>query len=295
MKKAKHPAEVFGHPIDVSTTEAQEHRHRHWCPFANLPCDKKSRLINYPMGICSVRYGESVIALSPKRFLQDNIIFYDIADHYFGTRSDLLVFSEISIPGARNLGIFDYVMVKHRPLSNKIEDFVAIEFQTGQTTSTGSLITALEDFMQGEKIAGASYPFGLNLADIWKRTFIQILTKGIVMEQWERKIYWVVQDLIYQDFLDRYGLHNLTYDQEANTIFAIYDLKRYDDKYRLYQTRLESSTIDDLFEAFRANLEVPPKSTFVQQLEDKVTEQINAKIGLALNSTPASDNPQANA
>ncbi len=282
MAKTKHPIEVFGHPIDVESPEARTDRERHWCPFVNDVCDKRSRLIDYPMGVCSVQYGEEVVALSPRRFMQDNIVFYDIADHYFGSHHNLMLFPEVSIPGARNLGIFDFVMVKHRPLSSKIEDFVAIELQTGQTTGTGALVKALEDFMAGKEIAAKSYGFGLNLADIWKRAFIQILTKGIVMERWGHKIYWVAQEPIYQDFLDRYNLHQMSYAADENTVFAIYDLRREDDAYQLYQTRMESSSIDDLFDAFRNNLEVPPKQVLIDKLEQKVENQVEAKVGLDL-------------
>lgn len=282
MAKAKHPAEVFGYPIDVGSEQAESCRRRHWCPFAEDICDKKSRLIDYPMGVCSVQYGEEVIALSPRRFLQGGIVFRDIADHHFGTRSDLMVFSEVSIPKARNLGIFDYVMVKHKPLSSAVEEFVAIEFQTGQTTGTGSLVEALESFMQGGDIEGESYRFGLNLADIWKRTFTQVLTKGIVMERWGHKVYWVVQEPVYRDFLDRYKLHGMSYDAGFETVFAIYDLKRDGDEYRLHQTRIESSTVDALFEAFRTNLDVPPKQVFVEKLEGKVEGQVGAEIGLKI-------------
>jgi Restriction endonuclease NotI len=88
------------------------------------------------MGVCSVRYGNSIVALCPRRFLQDNIVFKNIADHYFKTRNDLVVFSEIGLP---HTGTFDYVMVKHKPFSSDIEDFIVIEFQTGQTTGTGQI------------------------------------------------------------------------------------------------------------------------------------------------------------
>ncbi len=150
MARARYPTEVFGHPIDVRSEQAQADRERYWCPFMDAPCDKLSRLIDYPMGVCSVRYGDEIIALSPRRFLQDNTVFYDIAEHHFGTRNDLLLFEEISVPKAQHLGRFDYVMVKHKPLSREIEDFVAIEFQTGQTTSTGRLVQALKDFQRGQ-------------------------------------------------------------------------------------------------------------------------------------------------
>jgi hypothetical protein len=143
-------------------------------------------------------------------------------------------------------------------------------------------VQALEDFVHGRTIEGASYSFGLNLADIWKRTFIQILTKGIVVERWGHKVYWVIQEPIYRDFLDRYSLHGMTYDSEANTIFAIYDLRRAQDAYRIVQTRIESSTIDALFDAFRTNLKVPPKGAFVERLQGKAEDQLEAKIALAL-------------
>ena len=66
--------------------------------------------------------------------MQDNTVFKDIAEHHFKTRNDLVVFSEI---GLSQTGTFDFVMVRHKPLSSEIEDFVVIEFQTGQTTGTG--------------------------------------------------------------------------------------------------------------------------------------------------------------
>ena len=51
----KHPAEVFGHPIDVRSPQAESERSRYWCPFVDDVCDKKTRLAPYPMGVCSVQ------------------------------------------------------------------------------------------------------------------------------------------------------------------------------------------------------------------------------------------------
>lgn len=272
---AKHPAEVFGHPVWINTDEAQKARDNYWCPFADKPCDKKSRLINYPMGVCSAQYGEHVIALSPNRFLQDGTVFKDIADHYFKDRNNLLVFSEV---GLRGTGNFDYVMVKHRQLSSQIEDFVIIEFQTGQTTSTGKLVDGLKAFMKGEDVEGKKYNFGLNMADIWKRSFTQILNKGIVMENWGHRIYWVVQEPVYQNLVDRYNLNGMQYTDAHSTRFIIYDLFRKENKYELRRTRIESSTIDNLFNAFRNNPNIPSKDIFIDRLQGKI--QKNAQIQL---------------
>lgn len=275
---AKYPAEVFGNPIPSAPGQVKKARNnKYWCPFAEDKCNKQSRLIKYPMGICSVRYGDDTIALCPRRFLQANTVFKNIADHYFKTRNDLVVFTEIGLP---QVGTFDFVMVKHRPFSSEIEDFVVIEFQTGQTTGTGKLVEGLKDFMKGEDLQGRSYGFGLNLADIWKRSFTQILNKGIVLENWGHKIFWVVQEPVYQDFLNRYNLNGMAYDDKHTTVFVIYDLRQNPDKYNLYQTRIESSTIDDLFKAFRNNPNIPPKEKFLNKLNAKLKAKLELKLEL---------------
>ena len=47
-------------------------------------------------------------------------------------------------------------------------------------------------------------------------------------------------------------------------------------------TRIESSTINDLFQAFRTNLEVPPKEVFVARLEKEIRKQARAKVQMRL-------------
>lgn len=274
----RHPSEVFGYPVDVKSPQAQMTRGKHWCPFMDKRCDKQSRLVSYPMGVCSVQYADQVVALCPRRFLQDKVVFQDVADHYFGSRGDLVVFQEVNLQG---VGSFDYVIVKHKPLSSDIEDFLIVEVQGGQTSGTGRLVQALEDFLQGKDIVGRTYGFGLNTYDIWKRSFTQILNKGIVMENWGQKICWVVQEPVYQYFVNRYGLTHLTYSSDHTTRFMVYDLHRDGERYVLSRTRVESSSIDDLFLAFRYNAQVPGKDRFVETLRRKLSAQMHLKLQLA--------------
>ena len=269
---------MFGYSFRAASDLPKKGRKKYWCPLADDKCNKQSRLIKYPMGVCSVQYGDNTVALCPRRFLQNNIVFKDIADHYFKTRNDLVVFSEI---GLAQTGTLDYVMVKHKPFSSKIEDFVVIEFQTGQTTGTGQLVKGLKDCLAGEDIEGRSYGFGLNFADIWKRSFTQILNKGIVLENWGHKIYWVVQEPVFQDFLNRYNLNGMIYNDGHTTVFAIYDLSSdANNKYDLFQTRIESSTIDDLFNAFQNNPNIPSRATFLKKLKTKLNAKMELKLEL---------------
>lgn len=271
----RHPAEVFGYPVQVRSKQASKVRIRHWCPFSNQMCSKKSRLIEYPMGICSVRFRESVVALCPDRFLESSIIFEEIADHHFKTRDNLLVFAEV---GVRKVGTFDYVMVKHKPLSDTIEDFVMIEFQTGQTTGTGSLVQGLKDFMDGQQVGERSYGFGLNMADIWKRSFTQILNKGIVTENWGNRTFWVVQELVYRDLVSRYSLANMGHNPQDSIVFIVCDLRFVENRYQLYVSRIESSNVKDLFDAFRNRSVIPSKDAFVHGLMQRIKTRMSLKL-----------------
>jgi hypothetical protein len=45
------------------------------------------------------------------------------------------------------------------------------------------------------------------------------------MENWGKKIFWVVQEPVYKNFETRYNLQNLKFNPEHSTVFALYDLK----------------------------------------------------------------------
>ena len=75
---AKHPAEIFGFPIEVTSTEAQNTRDDHWCPIVDQICYKQSRLIDYPMGVCSVQYNS-------KPSLMRCQLEFHISSNSFGT------------------------------------------------------------------------------------------------------------------------------------------------------------------------------------------------------------------
>jgi hypothetical protein len=91
----------------------------------------------------------------------------------------------------------------------------------------------------------------------------------------------VVQEPVYQDFLNRYNLNGMTYHSDHTTIFAIYDLSSDAGKCNLFQTRIESSTVDDLFKAFRNNPNIPSRATFLKKLETKLNAKMELKLKLS--------------
>ncbi len=275
---AKFPSEIFGFFWQDTSQEAKGAREKYWCPFHNSVCYKQSRLLSHPFGVCTAHVEGKEIALCPRRFLEKNIIFRDIAIRHFKSCDNILVFAEVRLG---KIGNFDFVLVKHKPMSAEVEDFVIVEFQTGQTTSTGKLVNGLKDFLQdGQFQQGISYNFGINTYDIWKRTFTQILNKGIILEKWKRKIIWVIQEPIFEYFQYKYRLQQLSYNETHSTVFALYDLHPNQDALVLTESQILSSTIDDLFNAFRKNDDIPPVEQFIDRLEAKLKD--DTKLGLRL-------------
>ena len=265
----RYPAEIFGFPVEIRSPEAEAGRQQHQCPFVNALCNKKSRLISYPMGVCSTYINGHIVAICPRRLLEAQIVFRDIALDYFGSTNDLLLFSEVRLTG---VGSFDYVLVRHKPMSNEIEDFVIIELQTDQTTSTGKLVQALEDFMNGEDVAGVHYPFGMNTYDTLKRSYTQILNKGVVMEQWSQRIYWVFQEYVFDNLVQRYQPAFVDGPQETN-VFAVYDLVREAKRYTLTRQSFVSASMDALFAALRQNPNTPGKDQLVAKLQARIEQR----------------------
>ena len=195
------PSEIFGYPVWDESLAAQNDRRRYWCPFQENRCSKKSRLIDFPFGVCSVEHSGRIHAICPHRFEEQGShqgvsrVFEDIALHYFGDLDNTIVFPEVRLG---NVGSIDYVLVRHKPMKPEVDDFVSIEFQSDSTTSTGRLVQSVQDFFEGGDIQRISYAFGMNTYDSIKRTITQMMNKGIVYETWNTKCYWVLQNICMQ-------------------------------------------------------------------------------------------------
>jgi len=91
---SKFPSEIFGYYYKNMTKDAMLARRKHWCPFHDTKCYKKSRLVNLPFGVCTAHVEGKEIALCPRRFLEKGIVFQDIAQAHFGSIDNIIVFSE---------------------------------------------------------------------------------------------------------------------------------------------------------------------------------------------------------
>jgi len=260
------PVEIFGYPIDNSSIEAQQTRSKYWCPFMDQKCDKQSRIIPYPMGVCSVLHMGHVIPICPNRLLQDKVVLSEAAKEFLGGTDNILVFAEVRLQQA---GTFDFVLVKHKPLSSKVDDFCIVELQSDSTTGTGELVKALGDFFSGKEVSSKRYNYGMNTYNTIKLVYTQILNKGQTLEKWGKKIVWAYPRYIFENTVKRFNLSNLEYNLGNSTVFFIYDLIRENNVYNLHLVDKKSSTIENLLKAF-TDQTTPRLDRFINTLESKI-------------------------
>ncbi len=241
------PNEIFTYPLHNRAEITRQIDHNYHCRFLGRPCDKQSRLVPYPMGICSANHTIAKAIICPHRFLESKTVFTDICHTMFGDTNNVLLFSEVRL---ENVGSFDFVLVKHHPISNKMADFCIVELQSDSTTGTGGLVEAMQDFMANKDITEQRYKFGLNTYNTIKLSYTQMLIKGQVMEKWGKQIFWVMQKYVFDNMVERFRLNSMDYNPQTSTQYILYDLFPQPDIFELKLVDKKSSTIANLLKAF---------------------------------------------
>ena len=240
---------------------------------------QKSRLLDYPFGVCTVEHGGGIRTICPHRFDERGalegvpIVLENLAKHYFGDVNNTVIFSELRLP---NVGRIDYVIVRHKPMTREVDDFTAVEIQSDSTPSTGKLVDGMRDFHDGNDLSFKSYGFNMNTYDSIKRAITQLMNKGIVYEHWGTKCYWVIQEYIYANLVNRYGFKLDGFTQEDASIFALYDIVPDGGRMRLTPTRFVSTSVEEVYQAMRRNRTMPRKDEFVRKLNAELRIRLNA-------------------
>lgn len=276
MNKHRMAAEIFGRPIEHYIDNPklmQEIEARGFIsPFTQKKHKKQTRLLKIPMGVDSVYWKGEPVIINPNRFLQDEIIFADVAKKIWGSDENVISLSEVRL---KNIGSFDFVLVKHKKLSYEIEDFILVEIQSDSTTSTGGLVKNLKDLYEAKSLA-SSYAFGMNTYNTIKLSFIQMLVKGMVAEKWQRHICWIMQDFIFSNMLRRFDIISNDFDKGKYTHYFIYDMvrKNVQDLFHLQLNQVRSYNLLELKRAFDSDRSLPEIDYFVKILKKRVIQQL---------------------
>ncbi len=190
--------ELFGNPS--KTTKGinwQKVIQKQWCPFASRKCFKvRKSQPEVSIGTCTVRYGTDSkdLIICPNRLLERKQVFTDCVHlltlHEPG--NEFHVVPEVSIPG----GSVDYFLVSAK--GGKVRDFVAVEFQTLDTTGTvwPERQRALKSLGLTVRAADAKSRkgFGMNWKMTAKTILVQLHHKIQTFEHINKHLVLVVQN-----------------------------------------------------------------------------------------------------
>ena len=167
------------------------------CPFTKTRCYKtRKSQSDISIGTCSVKYGkeDKNVIICPKRLLFQNQVFCDcihlLTLHEPG--NEFHIIPEVSVPG----GSIDFFLASVN--KGKVRDFVAVEFQTMDTT--GTVWPERQRLIADQKIKANSSDtqskktFGMNWKMTAKTTLVQLHHKIETLEHLGKHLVLILQD-----------------------------------------------------------------------------------------------------
>jgi len=270
-------AEVFGFPTDNFTEQAKRHRRYKLCPYYNkVPNCTKDKASN-PLGVCSIYHKGRAVITCPVRFRQDWLIAEHAASYFFGEETNWTSLTEVRLKDAngRSAGNIDMVLVAYDD-RGKILDFGSVEVQA--VYISGNVREPFERYISApeewENIdwskLGTYYPHPDYLSSSRKRLIPQLLYKGTILREWNKKQMIVVQ----KSFFDTLPKLPQVERSESEIAWILYTLERQENNLKLI---LDNVIYTKYWEAI--NQIVTPKSgqveSFIEVLQQKLDAQLD--------------------
>lgn len=194
-------AEVFGFPIDIQSERAVRYRENKLCPFNNIVSNCTKNSIEFPLGVCSLNHKEKPVIICPIRFREDWKIVSDAAAFIFDGKITWTHVGEVRLKDrfGKSAGNIDYVLVAYDD-KGRVLDFGSLEVQAVYISGnlTGPFSTYLEnptpDFSWTQAF---KYPKPDYLSSSRKRLVPQIIAKGSILKQWNKKQAVALQTAFY--------------------------------------------------------------------------------------------------
>lgn len=277
---SKNPlAEVFGFPTDNQSPEAKRCRKGKLCPYNNkVPNCTKDKALD-PLGVCSIfdENGTPTITC-PVRFRENWIIAEDAVEFFFSPNTPWTSLTEIRLKdgNGQSAGNIDVVLVSYDG-NGKLVDFGSLEIQA--VYISGNIRNPFAHYMKDTEgrgsmeWAGPNYPRADYLSSSRKRLAPQMLYKGGIFKEWNKK-----QGVaIHKSFYETLPELPETTPEKANIAWFLYDLHFSRDhnrfilrKHKTIYTSFESA----LFKITQAP--AGPIEEFMDVLQSKLDNQLNS-------------------
>jgi hypothetical protein len=264
-------AEVFGFPIDNQSERAIRYRENKLCPFNNIVSNCTKNSIEFPLGVCSLNHKNKPVIICPIRFRQDWQIVSDAAAFIFDHKKTWTHVGEVRLRDkfGKSAGNIDYVLVAYDN-KGRVLDFGSLEVQAVYISGnlTGPFTAYLEE-PSAEFIWSKAfkYPKPDYLSSSRKRLVPQIIAKGSILKQWNKKQAVALQTKFYNTLpaipeVDK---------TEADFAFFLYDLVPVKKEKQL-ELKLSNIVYTKFANALKqiAKFEAGSVADFTQQLQKKL-------------------------
>jgi hypothetical protein len=162
-------------------------------------CTKNS--LDFPLGVCSLNHKNSRVIICPIRFREDWTIISDAAKFAFDSSARWTHVGEVKLVDkyGKSAGNIDYVLVSYDN-KGQILDFASLEVQSVYISGnlTGPFNAYLEqpsaDFNWPKAL---KYPKPDYLSSSRKRLIPQIIAKGSILKQWNKRQVVALQTSFY--------------------------------------------------------------------------------------------------
>jgi len=194
-------AEVFGFPIDNEGERALRYRDNKLCPFNNIVSNCTKNSIEFPLGVCSLYHKDKPVIICPIRFREDWTIISDAASFIFDKKDNWTHVGEVRLNDkqGKSAGNIDYVLVSYDS-KGRVLNFGSLEVQSVYISGnlTGPFTAYLESPSPAFKWTNAfKYPKPDYLSSSRKRLIPQIIAKGSILRQWNKKQVVALQTSFY--------------------------------------------------------------------------------------------------
>jgi len=284
--------EFFGFSPADHSEAALAFRKTFDCPFVGGQCIKRFRRSGIISGACTVKpVTTGPVICCPNRMYADGYrVLLDVARAAFGPEvrlcrthadakgdgCDVYVFGkrwgkELRLP-SRGIGgryFVDWILALVDQ-SHELQDFVAIELQTMDTT--GSYEAEVQAYYHNEKPAGLSQA-GINWENVSKRILPQIIYKGNVLRReplCKKGLFFVCPARVYERIVTRLGGKLEDYHPQAGTItFMWYELSPEvmpGVPRALIPAGRRTTTVEQVADAFSSASNLPPAGVYAQAI-----------------------------
>lgn len=216
--------EVFGFPIHNESERAKRYRDNKLCPFNNIVSNCTKNSIEFPLGVCSLNHKNKQVIICPIRFREDWTIISDAANFIFNGKATWTHVGEVRLKdkNGKSAGNIDYVLVSYDD-KGRVIDFGSLEVQA--VYISGNLTGPFTAYLEGSSAIFSwdqafKYPKPDYLSSSRKRLIPQIIAKGSILKQWNKKQAVALQTIFYNTLpplpeFDR---------AESDFAFFLYDL-----------------------------------------------------------------------